>query len=110
MSPALSLSLDRCCSYASRVRRVSELMRDQKEQPLDRVIYWIEYVIRHKGAPHLRSSSRHLNLFQRNCVDIISFIIIFAFIIVSIFVVFRVISSKKLAFDRVSLRKTKKNN
>ena len=57
-------------SYAERMRRLSELMRDQKERPLDRAIYWIEYVIRHQGAQHLRSPSRHLDLYQRGLVDI----------------------------------------
>ena len=52
------------------MRRVSELMRDQKERPLDRAIYWIEYVIRHQGAQHLRSPSRHLNVFERDIIDI----------------------------------------
>jgi len=56
--------------YGERMRRMSELMRDQKERPLDRAVYWIEYVIRHQGAQHLRSPSRHLDLYQRGLVDI----------------------------------------
>ena len=88
------------------MRRVSELMRDQKERPLDRAIYWIEYVIRHQGAPHLRSSSRHLHLYERNLIDI-SFIIAFAFIIVSFYVILRVITPKRLANARALLKKTK---
>lgn len=50
------------------MRRISELMRDQKERPLDRAV--IEYVIRHQGAQHLRSPSRHLNVFERDIIDI----------------------------------------
>lgn len=45
-------------------------MRDQLEHPLDRAIYWIEYVMRHKGAPHLRTATRDLNMFQRGLVDV----------------------------------------
>ena len=71
-------------------------MRDQKERPLDRAVYWIEYVIRHQGAPHLRSSSRYLNLFQRDLIDIVT-LIVFAFLIASIYVVLRTINSKRLS-------------
>ena len=49
---------------------VSELMRDQNERPLDRAVYWIEYVIRHQGAQHLRSASRKLALYQRGLLDV----------------------------------------
>jgi len=70
-------------------------MRDQKERPLDRAVYWIEYVIRHQGAPHLRSSSRYLNLFQRDLIDIA--LAVFAFLIASIYVVLRTINSKRLS-------------
>jgi hypothetical protein len=45
-------------------------MKDQIDKPLDRAVYWIEYVIRHEGAAHLRTSARHLTLFQRELFDI----------------------------------------
>ena len=40
-------------------------MRDQGDHPLDRATYWIEYVIRHNGAHHLRTASRKLSLIQK---------------------------------------------
>ena len=46
------------------------IMQDQIEKPLDRAIYWIEYVIRYKGAPHIRTASRKLNAFQRDHMDV----------------------------------------
>ena len=45
-------------------------MRDQPERPLDRVVYWIEYVSRHKGALHLRTASRKLNFLQKDHFDV----------------------------------------
>lgn len=62
--------------YAERMREVSTIMRDQTEHPLDRAIYWIEYVIRHRGAPHLRTASRKLSLYQRCLVDVMVFVFI----------------------------------
>ncbi|XP_045618502.2 UDP-glycosyltransferase UGT5 isoform X1 [Procambarus clarkii] len=35
--------------------RRAAVMRDQPMSPGDWVVYWVEYVIRHRGAPHLRS-------------------------------------------------------
>lgn len=48
----------------------SSLMHDQPDRPLDRATYWIEYVIRHRGAPHLRSKARWLSMFQRGLFDV----------------------------------------
>lgn len=46
-------------------------MHDQINNPLDRAIYWVEYVIRHQGAPHLRNASRDLSFPQRALLDVI---------------------------------------
>ena len=46
-------------------------MKDQMNRPLDRAVYWIEYVMRHHGAPHLRTAARHHSLFQRGLLDVI---------------------------------------
>jgi len=53
------------------VTRLSSIYRDQTETPLERAVYWTEFVIRHKGADHLRLGSRDLNFFQRNLVDVL---------------------------------------
>jgi glucuronosyltransferase len=84
-------------------------MRDQKERPIDRAVYWIEYVIRRKGAPHLRSSSRHLNIFQRNLFDL-NLLLTFAFNIVFVYAIVRVIiNSRKLTITAEAMKKTKKD-
>ncbi|CAL4070515.1 unnamed protein product, partial [Meganyctiphanes norvegica] len=36
--------------YQDSVNRISATMKDQPEHPLDRAVFWTEYVIRHKGA------------------------------------------------------------
>ncbi|KAL7730660.1 hypothetical protein ACLKA6_003437 [Drosophila palustris] len=56
-------------SYTQAVRLKSKLYKDQKDTPLERAIWWTEYVLRHKGAPHLRSASRDLNFLQLNGLD-----------------------------------------
>ena len=37
------------------VKTRSEFMKDRMIDPQKEVVYWTEYVIRHKGATHLRS-------------------------------------------------------
>ncbi|XP_046968062.1 UDP-glucosyltransferase 2 [Vanessa cardui] len=56
--------------YKIQVKNRQTLMRDQKESPLERAIYWTEYVLRHKGAYHLQSPAKDLNLFQYYMLDI----------------------------------------
>ncbi|KAH8244031.1 hypothetical protein KR032_012466 [Drosophila birchii] len=56
-------------SYAKASAAISEQYRDQKETPLDRAVWWTEYIIRHNGAPFLRAASKDLNLIQLYSLD-----------------------------------------
>ncbi|KAJ4430001.1 hypothetical protein ANN_22205, partial [Periplaneta americana] len=38
---------------------------DQHDKLLDRAVWWVEYVIRHKGARHLRSAALELMWYQK---------------------------------------------
>nr|XP_019612561.1 PREDICTED: 2-hydroxyacylsphingosine 1-beta-galactosyltransferase [Rhinolophus sinicus] len=49
-------------SYRQRARKLSEIHRDQRGHPVQRAVYWIEYVLRHGGAPHLRAAVHQLSL------------------------------------------------
>lgn len=35
--------------YAKNVKQLSSIYTDQPDDPLQRGVYWVEYVIRHKG-------------------------------------------------------------
>jgi len=37
---------------------------------MDTAIYWTEYVIRHRGAPHLRTAGADLPLYQYLLLDV----------------------------------------
>ena len=47
-----------------------KLLHDQMETPLERAVFWTEYVIRHKGAQHLQLASRELTSYQRSLIDV----------------------------------------
>jgi glucuronosyltransferase len=92
------------------MNQVSELMRDQMESPLERAIYWLEYVIRHRGAPHLRASSRKLSLFQRCLFDVMLFSLSLVFFLsISTFFLCRFIR-QKVQHETTLKTFTKKNN
>uniref|UniRef100_A0A8C2R7Z9 glucuronosyltransferase n=1 Tax=Capra hircus TaxID=9925 RepID=A0A8C2R7Z9_CAPHI len=50
--------------YKENVMRLSAIQHDQPMKPLDRAIFWIEFVMRHKGAKHLRPAAHNLTWFQ----------------------------------------------
>lgn len=63
-------------SFANVVKEKSLRYRDRPLSALDTAIYWIEYVIRHKGARHMRSDAANMNIVQKNSLDVIAFLFI----------------------------------
>ena len=59
-------------SFSQRTKETSALLQDDPEGPADeRSVRWIEYVVRHKGAHHLRKTGgSKLNFFQYYLIDI----------------------------------------
>ncbi|XP_053685917.1 UDP-glucosyltransferase 2-like [Sabethes cyaneus] len=57
-------------SYTSMVKKLSVLYRDRPMTAMDTAVFWTEYVIRHKGARHMRYSGMDLNFFQLNLLDV----------------------------------------
>ncbi|KAK5640035.1 hypothetical protein RI129_010846 [Pyrocoelia pectoralis] len=43
--------------YKMKVRELAKLAKDQPMTGMERAIWWTEYVLRHKGTPHLKISS-----------------------------------------------------
>jgi glucuronosyltransferase len=52
------------------MKRLSAVLNDQPQTPLERAVYWTEYVITHKGAPHLRSAATDLSWYQYLLLDV----------------------------------------
>jgi hypothetical protein len=67
--------------YKENIMKLSYLMRDVNETPLERVIQFLEFLIRHKGAEHLKLSSRNLNFIQYFSIDTLSFLALATFIL-----------------------------
>ncbi|KAJ8954702.1 hypothetical protein NQ318_011395 [Aromia moschata] len=56
--------------YRQTAKMRSKIMHDQPVKQMDEAMFWIEYVIRHKGAPHLRSPGLNLRWYQLYLVDV----------------------------------------
>ncbi|XP_044190386.1 UDP-glucuronosyltransferase 2B17-like isoform X2 [Thunnus albacares] len=72
-------------SYRMNMQRFSRLHRDQPMKPLDRALFWIEFVMRHKGAAHLRTESYKLPWYSYHSVDVILFLVTIALLVLFIF-------------------------
>ncbi|XP_064113058.1 UDP-glycosyltransferase UGT5-like [Macrobrachium nipponense] len=55
--------------YRENAAMVSKLSQDQPEHPVDRAVFWTEYVIRHQGAPKLRSPAASLSWVELLLLD-----------------------------------------
>ncbi|XP_008582274.1 PREDICTED: UDP-glucuronosyltransferase 2A2 isoform X1 [Galeopterus variegatus] len=62
-------------SYKENAMRLSRIHHDQPMKPLDRAIFWIEFVMRNKGAKHLRVAAHDLNWVQYHSLDVIGFLL-----------------------------------
>ncbi|XP_062054725.1 UDP-glucuronosyltransferase 2A2 isoform X2 [Lepus europaeus] len=62
-------------SYKENAMRLSRIHHDQPMKPLDRAVFWIEFVMRHKGAKHLRVAAHDLTWYQYHSLDVIGFLL-----------------------------------
>ncbi|KAM8893918.1 UDP-glucuronosyltransferase 2B1-like isoform 2-T2 [Spinachia spinachia] len=65
-------------SYRVNMQRLSRLHRDQPMKPLDSALFWIEFVMRHKGAAHLRTESYKMPWYSYHSVDVMLFLLTLA--------------------------------
>ncbi|XP_056242281.1 UDP-glucuronosyltransferase 2C1-like [Seriola aureovittata] len=83
-------------SYRESMQTLSRLHRDQPMKPLDQAVFWIEYVIRHKGARHLQTQSNKMSWFVYNSVDVIA-----ALLTVVLVIIFTCISIVRLLWRMI---------
>ncbi|XP_060696261.1 UDP-glucuronosyltransferase 2A1-like isoform X10 [Hemiscyllium ocellatum] len=63
-------------SYKENALKLSRIQHDQPMTPLERAVFWIEFVMRHGGAQHLRPEAHSLSWYQYHCLDVIAFLFI----------------------------------
>ncbi|CAH1390771.1 unnamed protein product [Nezara viridula] len=48
----------------------SKIVKDRPQTALESAVYWIEYVLRHKGAKHLKPARAQFNIYQALSIDV----------------------------------------
>lgn len=89
-------------SYRENMQKLSRLQRDRPTNPLDLAVFWIEYVMRHKGAPHLRTHANKMSWFVYHSVDVIA-----ALLTAALLFIFICISAGKIVWKIVFRNKVK---
>ncbi|XP_045701602.1 UDP-glucuronosyltransferase 1-6-like isoform X4 [Phyllostomus hastatus] len=74
-------------SYKENIMRLSSLHKDRPIEPLDLAVFWVEFVMRHKGAPHLRPAAHDLTWYQYHSLDVIGFLL--AIVLGVVFIVYK---------------------
>ncbi|NP_001106093.1 UDP-glucuronosyltransferase 1-9 precursor [Papio anubis] len=74
-------------SYKENIMHLSSLHKDRPVEPLDLAVFWVEFVMRHKGAPHLRPAAHDLTWYQYHSLDVIGFLL--AIVLTVAFIAFK---------------------
>lgn len=72
--------------YSQRAKEMSNIFNDNLVHPMDEAMFWIEYVIRHKGAVHLKSAAVNMPFYTYNLLDVIGVLIVVPIILFALFV------------------------
>lgn len=58
-------------AYFDRAKELARLFNDNLVHPMEEAMFWIEYVIRSNGAPHLKSNAVNMSLISYLLLDIL---------------------------------------
>ncbi|XP_001943837.2 UDP-glucuronosyltransferase 2B15 [Acyrthosiphon pisum] len=61
--------------YMQNAKIASDRFKDRPMTPSKTIDYWTRYVIRHKGAPHLKSQALNLKWYQYFLLDVVAVVI-----------------------------------
>lgn len=62
-------------TYRDNIKRFSAIFHDRPMGPRETALYWIDYVIRHKGARHLRAAGLDLKWYQFYLLDVVALVV-----------------------------------
>ncbi|GAA6216727.1 UDP-glucuronosyltransferase 2B20-like [Lates japonicus] len=84
LTSALKNILDPEKPYKQNMLKLSQLHHDKPIKPMDSAIFWMEYVMRHKGAAHLRTESYKLPWHAYHCLDVMAVFVAFGLLIIAL--------------------------
>ncbi|CAD0205761.1 unnamed protein product [Chrysodeixis includens] len=77
-------------SYRENIIKLRDRMHDQPQKPLERAMWWIEYVMRHGGAKHLRSPAAFITWREYLELDLVAVVltVLISIILVIVFILY----------------------
>ncbi|XP_072946227.1 UDP-glucosyltransferase 2-like [Epargyreus clarus] len=96
-------------SYRENMTKLREQMNDQPQTPLERAVWWIEHVLRHGGAKHLRAPAANMpwaEYYELKLVLVILTGLFVSFILISYVLVFILRSISRLVPSNQKLKRS----
>ncbi|KAK9515101.1 hypothetical protein VZT92_025772 [Zoarces viviparus] len=84
LTSSLKNILDPEKPYKQNMLKLSQLHHDKPMKPIDSAIFWMEFVMRHKGAAHLRTESYKLPWYAYHCLDVMAVFVAFGVLIIAL--------------------------
>lgn len=94
-------------SYSEKMKRLSALFQDQPESPLERAVWWVEWVLRNPDSEMLQSSAVNLHWFVKYSYDVVLFLV--ALVLSLVFVILLIVKHLRAYILKRSPRKAKQN-
>ncbi|EDV52957.1 UDP-glucuronosyltransferase 2A3 [Drosophila erecta] len=82
-------------SFEETARITAARYRDQPMKPLEKAIWWTEYVLRHKGAAHMQVAGKDLDFVRYHSLDVLGTFLIGALGFLGTFTFFIVMTLRK---------------
>uniref|UniRef100_W8BNH9 UDP-glucuronosyltransferase 2C1 n=1 Tax=Ceratitis capitata TaxID=7213 RepID=W8BNH9_CERCA len=70
--------------YTETVRNFSKLYRDRPMTAHQTVVWWVDYVLRHKGAFHMQSPAVYMKRWQLMSLDVLGFLLTIIITVISL--------------------------
>ncbi|KAL9957662.1 hypothetical protein ACROYT_G034585 [Oculina patagonica] len=70
--------------FKTKAMHISGLLKDRRRTPLQETCDWIEYVLRHGGARHLRAQVFNIPWYQYYLLDVMAFLVAIATLVVMV--------------------------
>lgn len=73
-------------SYSTKMKRLSQLVHDQPETPLERAVWWVNWVLRNPDVDVLQSSVMQMGWMQKYLIDVLLVLFIILSVIILLIV------------------------
>ncbi|XP_017771347.1 PREDICTED: UDP-glucuronosyltransferase 2C1-like [Nicrophorus vespilloides] len=78
--------------YRDRIRSASDIFKNQPMNPMEKAVFWVEHIVKHKGAKHMKI--KKMPWYQYMLLDVFAFILtILSVFFLFIYLVIKLISS-----------------